>query len=192
MILENGSNREISFDVKKEITKYLRGENPNELSSIYLNNTQNHINFKLESFYLSDEIGNNVENIQDNSLQKYLCIKYNCEVVDPSLEISIFIYDEENNLIFTSSSTDTDRNLWPLSKIGKNLIVCEIPQRLLNEGKYKVQLFASLYRKEWIIDPGKLDISIYFEIKGGLSNSPHWISKRDGLIAPVLVWKKID
>jgi len=192
IILENGSNREISFDVKKEVTKYLRGENSSELSSIYINSKQEHINFKLISFFIGDHFGNIADNIQDNSFDKFICIKYECEIVEPSLEMSFFVYDEENNLIFTSSSTDLDKNLWPLNKTGENLIICEIPKRLLNEGKYKVQFFTSLYRKEWIIDPGKYDISIYFEIKGGLSNSPHWLSKRDGIIAPVLVWKKIN
>lgn len=64
-----------------------------------------------------------------------------------------------------------------------------IPAHFLNEGNYRIDIVAALFQREWIINPQKDNISIYFSISGGMSDSPYWLNKKSGLVAPIFEWK---
>jgi lipopolysaccharide transport system ATP-binding protein len=53
---------------------------------------------------------------------------------------------------------------------------------------------VSMYFREWIIQPGVNAPILYFEVKGGLSDSPYWLARRPGILAPLLKWnvEKVD
>lgn len=192
MIIDGGVSDQITFDVRKGIASYLNRGIDNFLSPIFVNNSQDHPNFKLIEFFISDTNGPLNIGTQQNNTDKFINIKYYCSRVDPALEISFRIFNDGGDLVFSSSNTDLKYEEWINSIIGENLIYATIPKNLLNEGTYKIQLFVSLYRKEWIIDSANLDVSIYLQIAGGLSDSPHWISRREGLLAPIIKWSKVN
>lgn len=192
MIIDSGKSDQITFDVKKGISKYLNKGLDNGLPTEYINNGESHPNFTLNKFYIGDKDGNIISSPQQNFFDNYIFINYSCNTIDPSLEISYKVYNENNEIVFVSSNTDTDYENWPKNIVGTNTLYSIIPKHYLNQGIYKIQLFASLYRKEWILDPAKIDASVYLQIDGGLSNSPHWISKREGINAPILKWEKIN
>jgi lipopolysaccharide transport system ATP-binding protein len=49
-------------------------------------------------------------------------------------------------------------------------------------------LISSLHFRKWLAEPGKSAPSIYLTVQGGLSDSPYWMIKRPGLLAPVMEW----
>ncbi|GAG99704.1 unnamed protein product [marine sediment metagenome] len=71
----------------------------------------------------------------------------------------------------------------------KRLLRTKIPRRFLNEGKYRIELLASLYNRCWIFEPCKNAPTITITIQGNLSDSPYWMVKRPGILAPVNDWE---
>ncbi len=118
----------------------------------------------------------------------FLLIEAQIAELDSALEIGIRVFSERGILILCSQQTDKNEENWPKIVRGFNRFKVLIPRRFLNEGTYIIILVCSLYRRIWIIDPSKSDIQITMEINGGLSDSPYWLSKRGGLMAPVLDW----
>ena len=110
------------------------------------------------------------------------------EVIDPGLQVGYAIYDEEENLMYWSVFNDTSESEWPVISVGHVKFKSKLPKRLLNEGSYRLELLTAVYYREWIAEPGKNAPSVNFEIKGGLSDSPYWVVRRPGLLAPVLNW----
>jgi lipopolysaccharide transport system ATP-binding protein len=62
----------------------------------------------------------------------------------------------------------------------------------LNEGDYRVELIASLHQLQWLSQPGMNAPSLVFSIRGHLSDSPHWMEARPGLLAPVLSFHRVS
>lgn len=108
---------------------------------------------------------------------------------DKALNIGLALYDQDNNLLFWTFSTDAEHSRWPTLSPGPIRLRTEIPAKLLNEGAYRVELLASLHRRMWILSPGGDAPCVTFVVKGGLSDSPLWESKRPGILAPLLEWK---
>ena len=108
------------------------------------------------------------------------------------LRFGIVVYAEDGIPILTSEYTD-ELDVKSFSfEVGTNRMVVKLPAHFFNEGAYFVEMTASSPSVGWILHPGK-DVCprLGFEIKGGLSNSPYWISRRAGLLAPILEWKKV-
>ncbi len=110
---------------------------------------------------------------------------------DPALNVGIAVYDESDQLLFWSFSSDQPQNHWPRLAPGPVRLRVALPGRLLNEGTYHVELLASLHYREWILEPRKGVPTVTFSIRGGLSDSPYWYAKRDGILAPVLAWEEL-
>ncbi len=105
---------------------------------------------------------------------------------DAALAIGFALYTTDGTLLYWSVQTDTAREQWPEFRVGSNQLVCWLPSRLLNEGEYRVELIVSLHHRLWICQPGVNAPIIQFELRGGLSESPHWREARPGLLGPVL------
>ncbi len=99
------------------------------------------------------------------------------------------LYNAEGTLLYWSVYNDSKQSLWPKVELGDNVFESDIPTRFLNEGSYRIEIFQAFYCKYGVIEPGNNSPSISFSIKGGLSDSPYWISKRPGLLAPVMKWQ---
>ena len=65
----------------------------------------------------------------------------------------------------------------------------KIPKHLFNEGHYRIELIGGLHFRKWFFEPGKTAPSVSLEIRGGLSDSPYWMVKRPGTLAPIMEWE---
>ena len=112
-------------------------------------------------------------------------------VADPALNIGVAVYDESDELLFWTFTTDQPEPMWPKMPAGPVKLAATIPARFLNEGAYRIELLASLHFRAWILEPRTNVPSVRFAIRGGLSDSPYWLTKRPGQLAPVLVWNLV-
>ena len=112
-------------------------------------------------------------------------------VADPALNIGVAVYDESDELLFWTFTTDQPEPMWPKMPAGPVKLTATIPARFLNEGAYRIELLASLHFRAWILEPRTNVPSVRFAIRGGLSDSPYWLTKRPGQLAPVLVWNLV-
>jgi lipopolysaccharide transport system ATP-binding protein len=108
---------------------------------------------------------------------------------DPAMNVGFAIYDETDELLFWSFTTDQAEANWPAPRVGPLKLQAAIPSRFLNEGDYKIELLASLHFRAWILEPRTHVPVVRFSVRGGLSDSPYWHTKRPGRLAPVLAWR---
>jgi len=145
--------------------------------------------FDLQKIFLSNSNNEVIKNQCSNKEDFNLNIEFSISKLDAGLNIGYAIYSEDNQTLYWSCSTDKKALEWPKLQIGLNRLSTKIPSGLLNNGKYKVEIFASLHLQKWIIEPEKNDTYISAIIEGALSDSPYWISKRPGYFAPIINWK---
>lgn len=141
-------------------------------------------------FYLSNEDGSLVKGGVRNDCQVFANIEFIANSTDASLTYGYAIYDENSNLLFWSYQTDSSEDGWPKVKLGFNHVRSPVPFRFLNEGVYRLELLASFHFRTWIFEPGSGPF-IHLTIKGGLSDSPLWMYKRPGILAPVINWAEV-
>lgn len=145
--------------------------------------------FKPSKFYISDSKMTRHDGVLSNNGDYYINIETEIKKIDTALSIGYAIYDERNNCIFWSYQTDSKKDDWPqIITSGYYRFKSIFPKRLLNEGRYKVELIASLHYIKWIFEPQKSKAFFYIEINGGLSDSPYFTHKREGIIAPIINW----
>ncbi|MCC7359380.1 MAG: ABC transporter ATP-binding protein [Anaerolineales bacterium] len=126
-----------------------------------------------------------------NLTPAFVEIEGDIQELDPTLTIGYAIYTDDGNVLYWSYQTDNSPAHWPRLTQGRTCLRSQIPTRLLNEGSYRVELIGGLYHREWLFEPAKNAPSVEFTIRGGLSDSPHWMAKRPGLLAPVLTWDQL-
>ena len=108
---------------------------------------------------------------------------------DPkALTVGLTLTQEDGTVVFQTFHTDSDVRDWPQIPEGRFALSLQLPTRFLNEGKYAIELCCG-DRTAWIYEPGTGGPKVLLEIKGGLSDSPYWLKRRPGLVAPVLHWK---
>ena len=121
--------------------------------------------------------------------EAYLEINGDVGELDSSLTIGYAIYTENNETLYWTYQTDTNKVLWPKIKEGQNRLYCKLPLEILNEGIYRIELIGGLHNREWLFEPNHNAPSIFLTVKGSLSESPFWTTKRPGLLAPIIKWK---
>ncbi len=126
-----------------------------------------------------------------NDKELTLEIEFDLELLDPAFNIGFVLFTEGGDLLWWSYHTDGEPTAWPRLQAGRNYLRTRLPKRLLNQGRYRAELIAGLHFRNWIFAPGGGGPFLTFEISGGLSDSPFWTARRDGLLAPVLAWKAI-
>jgi lipopolysaccharide transport system ATP-binding protein len=144
--------------------------------------------FRPLRFYLGDEHGKLAKMPIRNDDPIHVWIEGEIDQEDVALGIGYALYDEAGILLYWSSQTDVAQNLWPRLRRGRNVLWSRIPPRILNQGKYRLELIVALYHRQWISSPGVNAPAIELSIQGGLSDSPYWMEKRPGLLAPVCSW----
>jgi len=167
----------------------------NEISPSYWSNKGDELHnsyFQPINIALIDNNGIPLKNPVSNDKDIWIQIEGLVEIIDPALEIGYLLSNEDGIKVYVSYFNDHDPIHWPNIKYGMNILKTKIPKRFLNEGLYKIELCISLRCRMWIAEPGKNSPSINLIISGGLSDSPYWREKREGLIAPLLEWEKIN
>ncbi len=122
------------------------------------------------------------------SCREDLCISLSglLQKNDDELTLGIAVYGENGETLFWSYPTDEGGS--NMLKLGSNNIACTLPGGMLNEGSYRIELIGGIHNKRWIFAPGSDTPTIQFSLKGGLSDSPFWVEKRPGILAPKLKW----
>lgn len=188
-LIDKGNLVEDSSNVESVIQSYInlageRGQSPQWVSS--KGSISNPI-FKPEIIRINTD-GSPAEGSVQNDADNEVVIIGEILEDDPYFEIGYAIYNQFGVPVYTTFFYDGPEDRWP--KIGKGNVELhsKIPKRYLNEGIYKLELIAGIRKKTWYIGPGSTEISLNFEIQGGLSDSPIWHSKRQGVTAPVIEW----
>jgi len=190
------SNGEKIFSGKfKEVIEYYQNS-INSTVSIWENNGDRNIKnnqyFTPIKMAIVDSQLNTIQGAIPANEKIGVLIKGNIETLHHALTIGFAIYAPTGELLFWSLHKDKEEALWPVIHEGINTIVGWIPPHLLNEGIHRVELLSSLHFTEWINQPGNNTPMVYFNIQGGLSYSPYWITTRPGLNAPILDFDLIN
>jgi len=191
ILLENGKITKQDSDVRSVISSYLFKPNSDGITTEWINqeNEYNYPEFKPLNFSIIDKNGNCVKNPISNIDEIFIKIEGIIQKIDPSLTIGYAIYNEEGVLLYWSYQTDISEDKWSPLKVGINRLISQIPKNLLNEGSYRIELIGGLHFRKWFFEPRKSAPGVNFEIRGGLSDSPYWMIKRPGILAPIIKWE---
>ena len=188
-LIDQGKLKDDSNNVGDVIQLYIKGSSNSSTTPEWineLNNIKNPVFIpELVSIYSNGKPAKS--SILNNSVNEVL-IKGEVLENDPFLEIGYVVYNESGIPVYTTYFYDGPEEDWPKLRKGKLELRSQIPSRYLNEGVYRLDLIVGIRKKIWYIGPGSLGVSINFEIRGGLSDSPIWHTKRLGVTAPVIKW----
>jgi lipopolysaccharide transport system ATP-binding protein len=193
LLLEHGRVKQSDSDVRQIVRAYLLSFETDMRGNEWVNNGGQFENawFRPLRFFIADAFGNKRSMPVPNDSDTWIIIEAQVQEIDVALTIGFAVYAENGTLLFWSYQTDGCEEQWPKLHTGFNLLKGKIPRRFLNEGTYKVELIGGLHFKQWLFEPGKNAPFVYLTIQGGLSDSPHWMLKRPGVMAPVLEWVTI-
>lgn len=182
---------EQSKEVASIIRRYNEGEGK-EHQMRWSANDNAHLNewFAPTDFYLCDENGSplNSNNIGVNE-KINICIVGVCKKMNSATQVGVSIYSAEGTHILWSFTTDNEER-WLEIQVGYNKLVVTIPEFLLNEGTYQIELGIALFHRQWICEPGKNSPGITLNISGGFIASRYWTQKRPGMLAPCFSWQQ--
>jgi lipopolysaccharide transport system ATP-binding protein len=189
--MDQGKAISIRSDVSAAISDYIAGvEGADEISE-WINPGGMYDNpwFRPEKLWITDESDTVISGPTKNDapLRVHICGEVRRE--DTALKIGYAIYNEDGVPLYWSQQTDGRPDSWPVLQRGTCHLKSAIPARLLNEGSYRIELLSSLHCRQWITEPGVTSPSVHLRIQGVLSDSPYWVAKRPGLLAPVLDWE---
>lgn len=190
LLLEKGRVKQFGNDVRPVVTDYLFNMDGGSNSSEWINSDDSFENdyFMPFRFSLLDANGNAAVMPLKNDSDTWIQIEGAVKISDQALTVGYAIYNEDGNLLYWSYQTDVAEAEWQEMVIGYNVLRSKIPTRLLNDGTYRLELISSLHYRQWLCEPGVNAPSIYLTIQGGLSDSPYWMVKRPGILAPVVKW----
>lgn len=193
ILLDGGTIKSQGSNVRSIVSSYLF-ENEADSGKLKWVNPGNALEnpwFKPLHFYFSGEPGSSVSLPISNKDDIWITITGVVTLPDPALQVGYALFDQSGTLLYWSLQTDGPESSWiPLSK-GINTLRSKLPKRLLNQGKYRLELIVHLYCRWWICEPGKNSPAINLNIQGGLSDSSYWMTQRPGLLAPVLEWEQV-
>lgn len=193
ILLDQGRVKRDSRDVRPVLNEYLFGME-NKRSSLWVNDGNRYRNryFFPQRFAIVDADGQPLPGPMRNDSEMWVEVEAQLEQVDPALTVGYAIYSEDEKLLYWSYQTDQTPPQWPVLTCGCQRLRSRIPANLLNEGTYRIELIGGLHFREWLLAPGQGVPQVYLTIQGGLSDSPYWIAKRPGLLAPVLGWQQLE
>ena len=109
--------------------------------------------------------------------------------VPSALCIGFDLASADGAVVLRSYQTDGPTEEWPQLVVGRNVVDCEIPAGLLNDGRYLVMPRLSIHRVRWI---SKGDAAISFQVHRDEIASPYALMPRPGTIAPTFRWVMSD
>ena len=193
ILLKQGKCVQDSNNVKSTVQSYMNIDDdgtqniwdPSKGNNLFQNDY-----IDVKKLFIGYEDGNSLEKtVINNQEMIYIYIVFDYKQFDTGFNIGYTLYSETGETLYMTFQNDTREDAWPHLKLGTNIIRSLIPRRFLNEGSYRVELMSSLHARLWLYEPGKSDIAVQFYVKDGLSDSSFWLSKRNGILAPVLAWE---
>ena len=188
--LESGKLIEQGYDIRKIIKGYLNSNSDDQSSTEWtaINNDYNNKWFSPSRFTISDSNGQRIFSPIRNDTDAWVWIEGHVSITDPALQVGYAIFNDDGQMLYMSSHTDIEKSQWLKPKEGKNIFKSKLPYRLFNQGDYRIELLVAMNCREWLVQPEVNAPSINIEIQGGLSDSPHWLIRRSGMLAPVIEW----
>ncbi|BAS67689.1 ABC transporter ATP-binding protein [Bathymodiolus septemdierum thioautotrophic gill symbiont] len=191
ILIDKGKLVEKNKNVRQIINEYLSG-GEYDMQSEWINQHDEYKNdyFQTVRFAIEDQQGKVLTQAMRNDEDVNIVIEGQVQRLHTALCVGYALFNENNIPLYRSSFTDKPPGEWLKIHKGKNILTSKIPKRLLNEGRYRMELFISLYCISWINKPQENTPALFFEIQGRLSDSPYLTSKRDGeVLSPILDWK---
>jgi lipopolysaccharide transport system ATP-binding protein len=189
--LKNGLIHSIG-EIQPTIEEYLLTD-ANIIS--YLNSFTN---FKFDNtlfepleFGIVDNFQKETIGIMPNNFDIVIQFKFILKRKIKDFNFGFAIYDLNDQLLFWSLDSDVKNSNRVILDLGHNAIQVAIPKNFLNEGDYVIHLIASVHYQYWIFEPKMNSPKINLKIVGGLSESDLWITKRPGILAPILNYQKL-
>ena len=105
----------------------------------------------------------------------------------PKLQVGFELLDGDGVEILQTFNTDGES--LEVLPAGVHTLLCEIPENLLNAGRYLVRPLAALYCEEWVISRAD-EAALRFDVTFDHSPSEMWYHARDGVLAPCLQWRR--
>lgn len=194
MLIDKGQISTKSIDVKRVIKNYVSNTVSNAISAEWINMSGQFKNewFIPLRFAVCDSSGITISSPIRNDEQSYLVIEGNIEKMNSKLTIGYYLFNQDEVLIYHSAIHDVPEEQRIKFKLGLNIIRTQIPNRLLNENYYRIELVVFIHGHSFICQQAINAPSVYFSIEGGLSDSNNWRLKRPGILAPVLNWEQIN
>jgi len=191
IVLDKGRLAANSRDIREVIKRYLFDKTDQQNISKWVRTNEDFSNpwFDPLSVTITDIEGNALEMPLSNNQDIWVQIEAEMRETDPALTMGYALYTEEGHLLYWSYQTDVSEENWPITKTGISNWRSKIPSHYLNEGCYRIEVIGGLHFRQWIFEPGKKTPHVEFQISGGLSDSPYWIARRPGILAPVMEWK---
>lgn len=193
LCLDRGQVREQGADVRGIISRYLAGDGESHAASEWVNpgSAFDHPTMKPLYFAVVDEHGRPLTGAASADQRLSVVIRVDLRQVDPAFNAGFSLFDQDSRELLWSMTTDGPETAWPALERGELTFRCALPRRFFNEGQYRLELNCSLHCREWILRPGHHSPAIYFDIRGGLSDSPYWIFARPGILAPEWKWERV-
>jgi lipopolysaccharide transport system ATP-binding protein len=189
--LEKGRIKASSTDVRRVVHDYMFGDGKESIASRWVNGGDEYKNpfFRPMRFAITDGDGRQIFGPVANDAETWIEVDAHVGTQVPAQEIGCIVYAENGQPVYWSYHTDTPVEDWPKLPLGRCTLRMPLPRRLLNEGIYRIELISSLHCRDWILQPGSNAPAIFLTIQGGLSDSPYWMIRRPGVIAPVIPWQ---
>jgi lipopolysaccharide transport system ATP-binding protein len=178
-------------DVRDIVRQYLAEHQRTDGNASWVNEDNSFENefFRLDRFYLADQQGEVISPPVANDAPISVVIEGEVLKPDSNLQVGYGIFTDDMDLLYWSTNLDQPESSWIEWQRGSCRLTSRIPARFLNEGKYRVGLYLSLFRRRWFCEPGVKGPTLTFEILGGLSDSPCLVNRRPGYLSPVFEWK---
>ena len=145
---------------------------------------------EITKFWVGDESGNRLKMPVDRTIPTWVYINALVHDPDPALNVGYALMTDTGELLYWSLTTDDRFEAWPKLTAGPNRLRSSLPVAQLNAGNFRVELISSLHFREWIYEPGVNSPSITISSQGRFSESPYWMVRRPGLLAPLIAWEK--
>ena len=188
ILLEAGSVEMESSDVRSVLKQYLFG-NYSTKTSVWLNTgARKNDWFHMLRLSVSDGAREPLTMPVRNDSDMWVEIEGDALQPDQALAIGYAIYAEDGTLLYWSCQTDGPEEDWHVIEPGRILFRSRIQPRFLNEGTYRIEAFGCLHSRQWLYEPGVNAPHVHLQIAGGLSDSPIWMARRPGLLAPLIEW----
>ena len=191
VMLRQGQLVRQGSDVRDIVRQYLAEHQKIEGSSAWQNEDNSFANefLRIDRFYLADQDGEMLTPPVANDSPISVVIEGEVLKPDSNLQIGYGLFTDDMELLYYSTNLDQPEASWIEWQRGSFRLTSRIPARFLNEGKYRIGFYLSLYRRRWICEPGVKGPMVTFEILGGLSDSPCLVTRRPGYLSPVFEWK---
>ncbi len=190
VLMNNGAVALHSSDVRGVVANYRKNDTITALSKWVNPDGRLYSNqwFTPLAFYIGDAAGRDITMPVANDTDVWIHFEFTLHKTNEALSLGYAIYSEEGSMLYWSYYTDGAEDLWPKLEPGFCRLKSRLPSRLLNEGAYKLEFIGGIHFAEWLLAPETGVPIINLSVQGCLSDSPYWVMKRPGLIAPVMDW----